>query len=107
MTPVRELDISSELQSCFTRTETACVSGCCGLGAFEPDAKVIRAWALDVGPAPAIKVLEEIRVLVAAVSDRSSIASSEFLNVCTPDDASRDKLIAFFREYERALITCV
>ena len=107
MTATRDLEISPLLQACFLRTETACVRECCGLDAFEPDGAVIRTWAGDVGPSQAADALAEVRQLLASTEDRTVIASSMFLNACTPDEESREKLLGFLRVYERALAACV
>ena len=103
MTATRDLDISPLLQECFLRTETACVRECCGLDAFEPDVAVIGTWADEVGAVQAAKALREVRGLIAASEDRTVIASSMFLNACTPDEESRKQLLGFFRAFETAL----
>jgi hypothetical protein len=107
MTPTRDLEISPLLQQCFLRTETACVRECCGLDAFEPNPAVVRTWADEVGAAQAVKALQEVRELIAASEDRTVIASSMFLNACTPNEESRGKLLAFLKAFETALAACV
>jgi hypothetical protein len=104
---IRELALSPLLRECFLRTETVCVRGCCGLDAFDPDAAVIRAWAGEVGTVQAAEALRELRALIAATEDRGVVASSTFLNACTPDEASREELLGFFRAFEAALAACV
>lgn len=50
----RQVQIPEPLWSIMAACETACVSGCCGLGAFDIDATRIRQWAQEEGRAQAL-----------------------------------------------------
>ena len=98
-----DVEIPAPLSECFSHCETYCVSGCCGLDAFDTAAELIEQWVGLVG-APSVHAAgAQLEAIMAVVADDSKECSITFLNHCVHDPISRQMLLEFLSQFHRSL----
>ena len=76
-----EIPFPSPLMSLLQACETICVTGCCGLDAFDRTPEAIASWVKAEGVVTATHAGQQARELAGDIGSRSGKAYSEWLNL--------------------------